>query len=151
MKASMRSYNEKEEASSKTLSNSHYRRSRKALPADDKWLLLAYSAVRRFSKQLRKDATILSVDAHHERATYRAKSFLIQTGQPDTVSPRRILGNVDWRVVKNWLRFCKAHHSKHCILKNDSHISSLQVIDCENRQLITVEDPNDEYLTLSYV
>lgn len=111
---------------------------------NDKCHLTACSAARAFNTRLDKDATILSVN-HTE------SSFILQTDQSDTISGRRILDNIDWKVVKNWLGFCKGNHSKYCARSETSLVSNLRVIDCETRQIITAEDPNMKYLTLSYV
>lgn len=60
---------------------------------------------------------------------------------------------VSFELIKEWLSFCRNHHSRSCIpSENSVPVSSIRffkLIDCETRRIVSVTD--QPYTTLSYV
>jgi len=61
-------------------------------------------------------------------------------------------GNIDYEIVRHWLRHCKRHHSRYCNPTFSSAIPGLRLFDCNAREVIAApKDPSLRYITLSYV
>lgn len=76
-------------------------------------------------------------------------------GTNPVIQGRIVTPMLDAALPRTWLEFCDLNHEEQCG-KGDSAIDGLQLIDCEERRLVCVDDLDDvdrdtlRYITLSY-
>lgn len=69
------------------------------------------------------------------------------------ITGRQIGSQVDFGLVKSWLDFCAAHHSRLCQRENVASVAAFRVIDCFTRKVVHwshLPKPA-EFVALSYV
>jgi len=76
--------------------------------------------------------------------------FMLKDCHPDNAlfRPHLVDHNVDFTMVKGWLKFCTTSH-KHCQASNN-HVFGLKLIDCESMCIVHAPK-NAKYDALSYV
>lgn len=121
----------------------------KRLPKIPKWRLVGRSAQKRFSDHL-PDSTLLSVEPSAANENNPTNFLLFVTGDGQ-MSGRSLCDTVNWSIVREWLQFCRDHHSKSCNSEFGFMAPGFKLIDCETRTIVECVETCLDYVTLSYV
>ncbi|CAI9631417.1 unnamed protein product [Alternaria burnsii] len=105
-------------------------------------------------KQYTPGLTLFVSPASQAEFRFADREYVLQDACPDTqgyVLRKLDPENIDYEVLRRWLRYCKGHHIA-CDHTYVSFIPGLKVIDCTTGKVIDApEDSAFRYLALSYV